>query len=74
MKEGTKFFYDLNAYNTRICQLTSMDVKIEDEDKVVMLLCSLYKSWDHLVTSISFSTTNTLDCYYVVGSLLSEKV
>jgi hypothetical protein len=38
-----------------------MDVKMDEKDKVVTLLCSLPKSWDHLVTSISFNTTDTLD-------------
>ena len=50
-----------------------MGVKIEDEDKAVTLLCSLPKYWDHLVTFISFSTTNTLDFDYVVGVVLSKE-
>jgi hypothetical protein len=57
MREGTKITDHLNVFNTLICQLNSMDVKPDDEDKVVTLLCSLPESWDHLVTSISFSTT-----------------
>jgi hypothetical protein len=40
----------------------------------VTLLCSFHESWDHLVTSISFSTTNTLEFDYVVGDLLSKEV
>lgn len=74
MKEGTKIADHLNVFNTLICQLTSMDVKIDDEYKAVMLLCSLPESWDHLVTSISFSTTDTLEYRFVVSALLSEEV
>ena len=37
MKEGTKIVDNLNIFNTRICRLTSMDVKIDDEDKAVHL-------------------------------------
>jgi hypothetical protein len=74
MKEGTKIVDHLNIFNTLMCQLTSMGVKIEDEDKEVTLLCSFLESWDHLVTYISFSTTNTLDYDYVVGSLLCKEV
>jgi hypothetical protein len=57
MKEGTKIVDHLNVFNTLICQLSSMDVTYEDEDKSVTLLCSLSESWDHLVTSMWFSST-----------------
>ena len=67
MREGMKITYHLNVFNTLICQLNSMDVKPNDEDKAAKLLCSLPESWDHLVTSISFSTTETLEFDNVVG-------
>jgi hypothetical protein len=57
MKEGTKIVDHLNTFNTLIIQLTSMEVKFEDEDKAITLLCPLPESWDNLVTSISFSST-----------------
>lgn len=60
MKEGTKIADHLNVFNTLLCQLTSIGVKMEEEDKAVTLLCSLPDSWDHIVTSISFSTTDVL--------------
>jgi hypothetical protein len=44
MKEGTKIVDHLNVFNTLICQLTSMEVRFEDEDKVVTLPCSLPES------------------------------
>ena len=57
-----------------MCQLTSMGVKIKDKDKAITLLCSLPKTWDHLVTSISYSKTDTLDFDSIVGSLLFKEV
>jgi hypothetical protein len=57
MKEGTKVADHLNTFNTLIVQLTSMEVKFEDEDKAITLLCLLFESWDNLVTSISISLT-----------------
>lgn len=51
-----------------------MDVKINGEDKVVTLLCSLPELWDHFITSVSFSTTETLEFDVVVGALLSEEM
>jgi hypothetical protein len=46
MREGTKIADHLNFFNTLICQLSSMEVKYEDEDKEITLLCSLLESWD----------------------------
>jgi hypothetical protein len=57
MKEGMKIVDHLNTFNTLLVHLTSMGVKFESEDKAITLLCSLPKSWDHFVTSISFSST-----------------
>ena len=53
IKEGTKIEDHLNVFNTLICQLSSMDVKIDDEDKVVNLLCTLPEFWGQVVSSIS---------------------
>ena len=72
MKEGTEIADHLNVFNTLICQLTSMDVKIDDEDKVVNLLCTLPESWGQVVSSISLSTNDILEFDNVVGELLSE--
>ena len=53
MKEGLNIADHLNVFNTFICQLSSMDVKIDDEDKVVNLLCTLPEFWGQVVSSIS---------------------
>ena len=74
MKEGTKIIDHLNVFNTLICQLTSMEVKFEDEDKEVMPLCLFPESRDHLVTTVWFNTTNAIDYDNVVGALLSEEM
>ena len=51
-----------------------MDVKIDDEDKGVNLLCTLPESWGQAVSSISLSTTNNLEFDNVVGALLFEEL
>lgn len=61
MKECTYIVDHLNVLNTLMCQFTSIGVKIKEEDKVVMLLCTLLKSWDHLVTTISCNTKTLLN-------------
>jgi hypothetical protein len=74
MKEGTKIVDHLNTFNTLIVQLISMEVKFEDEDKAITLLCLLPESWDNLVTSIIFSSTKVLDYDSVVGALLAKEM
>ena len=74
MKEGTKIVDHLNVFNTLIFQLSSMDVKIDDEDKAINLICTLPKSWGQFVSSISLSTTHTLEFDNVVGALLYEEL
>ena len=51
-----------------------MDVKYEDEDKAITLSFSLPESWSHLLTSMWFSITYTIDYYIFVGSLLIEEI
>jgi len=51
-----------------------MEVKFEEEDKAITFLCSFPKSWDHFVTSINLSTTESLKFGSVVGALLFEEV
>ena len=60
MKEGTKIADHLNVFNTLIYQMTSMDVKIDDEDRAVNLLCTIPKTWIPVVSSIILSTIDTL--------------
>jgi hypothetical protein len=73
MKEGTKIVDHLNTFNTLLVQLNSMGVKFKYEDKAITLLCSLPESWDHFVTSISFSSIECIEFDVIVGSLLSEE-
>lgn len=73
MKEGTSIIDHLNTFNTLLVQLYSIEVKFDSEDKVVNLLCSLPESWDHFFTSISLSSSETLEFDDVFGAMLSEE-
>ena len=74
MKEGTKITKHLNVFKTLLFQLTSMDIKIDDEHKEFNLLCTLPESWGRLVSSISLSTTDTLEFNTVICHLSSMDV
>ena len=73
MKEGTKISDYLNAFNTLVCQLSSMEDIISSKDKTILMLCSLPESWAHFVTFISFSSIESITFDDVVGALISEE-
>ena len=73
MKDGDSVTEHLNAFNTVVSQLSSVDIKISDEDKCISLLCSLPDSLESLVIAIGSNTT-TLNFDGNVSALLSEEM
>ena len=63
----------LNAFNTVVRQLLSVNIKISVEDKCISLLCSLPDSWDSLVIGIG-SNAIALQFDEIVSSLLTEEM
>ena len=63
----------LNAFNTVVSQLASVDIKISDEDKFISFLCSLPDSWDSMVIAIGSNAT-TLQFHEIVSALLTEEM
>jgi hypothetical protein len=73
MRYGDSVTERLNAFNTVVSQLLSIEIKNLEEYKCISLLCSLPDSWDSLVVAIGSNTT-TLIFDYVVSSLLSKEM
>eukprot|EP00253_Pinus_taeda_P006838 PITA_06838 len=73
MKDGDSVTEHLNAFSTVVSQLSSIDIKISDEDNCISLLCSLPNSWDSLVIAIGSNAT-ALQFYEIVSSLLTEEM
>jgi hypothetical protein len=71
MKYGDLVTEHMNASNTVVSHLFSIDVNISDEDKCINLLFSLPDSLDSLVVAVSSNAT-TLSFDDVVSFLLSE--
>eukprot|EP00253_Pinus_taeda_P034553 PITA_34553 len=73
MKDGDSVIEHLNAFNTVVSQLLSVDIKSSDEDKCISLLCSLPDSWDSLVIAIGSNAT-ALQFDEIVSALLTEEM
>jgi hypothetical protein len=73
MRDGDLAAEHLNAFNTVVSQLVSVEIKNLDEDKCNSLLYSLPYSWDSLVLAIGSNTT-ALKFDEVVSSLLLEEM
>ena len=54
MKEGTSILAHLNTFNRIVSDLLALEVQLEEEDKALLLLCSLPSSYDHLATTIMY--------------------
>eukprot|EP00253_Pinus_taeda_P012788 PITA_12788 len=72
-KDGDLVTEHLNAFNTVVSQLSSIDIEISDEDKCISFLCSLPDSWDSLVIEIGSNAT-ALQFDEIVSSLLMEEM
>eukprot|EP00253_Pinus_taeda_P012269 PITA_12269 len=73
MKDGDLVTEHLNAFNTVVNQLASVDTKISDEDKCISFLFYLPDSWDSLVIAIGSNAT-ALQFDEIVSSLLMEEM
>jgi hypothetical protein len=74
MEDGDYVTEHLNAFNTLVSQLGSVNIMLVEEDKCITLLCSLPDSWDNLVVAIGSTTQSALKYEDVVSSLLSEEM
>ena len=72
MDENDTVTKNLNVYNTLVSQITSVGIKMVEEDKCITLLCSLSDSWDNLIVAIGSSSQATLKFDETVSSLQSE--
>jgi hypothetical protein len=74
MEDGDYVRKHLNAFNTLVSQLVSVNITIAEEIKCITLFCSFPDSWDNLVVEICSTTQSTLKYEDVVSSLLSEEM
>jgi len=73
MKEGAVVLKHLNFFNKVISELLTIDVKIDEEDKALILLSFLLESYDHIITTILYGK-ETLILEEVTSTLLSNEI
>jgi hypothetical protein len=52
MQEGSDLAGHINVFSQMVADLEQQGVKIETEDKEIILLCSLPSSYEHVVTTL----------------------
>jgi len=73
MNEGTAVLEYLNLFNKVISELQVVNVKIDEEDKVLILLSSLSQSYDHIITTMRYDK-KILILEEVMSTLLSNEI
>ena len=73
MKEGTTLLEHLNFFNKVISEALVVDVKINEEDKALILLSSLPRLYDHIITTILYGK-KTLILEEVTLTLLFNEI
>jgi len=73
MAEGTPIQKHLNDFNSIIVDLKSLDVKVEDEDKAILLVVSLPPSYEHFKEIMLYSNSDIISFEDVKSNLLSKE-
>jgi len=73
MNEGTAVLEHLIFFNKVISELLTFDVKIDEEDKALILLSSLPESHDHIFTTMLYGK-DTLNLEEVMSTHLSNEI
>ena len=60
MVEGTLIQSHLNEFNSILLDMENIDIKIDDEDKVVLLVVSLHSSYKHFKEIMLYGNNDTL--------------
>ena len=71
--EGKGVTEQLEEFNKSIDDLENIDVKIEDEDKALMLLNALPKSYEHLKDAMLFGRQNSITFEEVQSALKAKE-
>ena len=72
MQEGSDLVEHLNVFNQLVADLARREVNVDDEDKAIILLCSLPPSYEHVVTTLTYGK-KTIKIEDITAALLAWK-
>ena len=72
MPEGGDLVAHIQKFNQICSEVMSLDVKIKEEDRALLLLCSLSSSYDRLIITLVYGK-ETSNYEEVVGMLRSNE-
>jgi hypothetical protein len=73
MAEGTSIQSHLNEFNSIYVDLKSLDMKIDDEDKAILLVVSLPPTFKHFKEIMLYGNHTSLTFENVKSNLLSKE-
>ncbi|KAE8719673.1 hypothetical protein F3Y22_tig00109926pilonHSYRG00011 [Hibiscus syriacus] len=71
MQDDHDLAQHVNVFNQIVSDLARLDVKIEDEDRAMILLCSLPSSYEHMVTTLTYGK-DTINVEEITAALLAH--
>ena len=71
MQEGSDLAEHINIFNQLVADLVKVEVMVEDEDRAIILLCSLSGSYEHLITTLAYGKEN-IKLEDIVAALLAH--
>jgi len=71
MTEGTSILSHLDKFDSLVMDLENIDAKIDDEDKTLLLLCSLPQSFKHFRDTMIYGKETI--SYQEIKSALKSK-
>ncbi|KAK4391440.1 Retrovirus-related Pol polyprotein from transposon TNT 1-94 [Sesamum angolense] len=71
MQEGFNLAQHVNVFNQIFTDLARLKVSIEDEDRAIILLCSLPFSYEHLMTTLTYGK-GTIKVDEITAALLAH--
>ena len=70
MQEESDLRKHVDVFNQFVVDLSKLDVKLDDEDKAIILLSSLPPSYEHVVTTLTHGK-DTVKTEEIISSLLA---
>lgn len=70
--DGASVQEHLNYFNFLISKLMALDIKIDDDEKDSLLLCSISDSWNSLIMNLSY--TKSLKLESIIALLFTEEL